>query len=738
MSGIFKALLGVGASFAAIAAGAPAWAQDANEGGAADEGADIVVTAQRRAESLQAVPLAISAFGPEQLAKTGSVSINDISTRTPSFVIGQQGPSSPDMSIRGIGSSDRDAGSERSVIAFVDEVYTGRAGGIPVDLFDLERVEVLRGPQGTLYGKNAVGGAINLITRKPTEEADIKGDFTIANYGSYSLRLAGGGRLADGWSARLALSGRVQDGHYFNRKFNERTDDYEMLSGRAQLRYNRDNVDLLLSFDHAYDQYDGISTVVNPVTTALTATGFSAGPGAFDSYNNILGRMERRNTGLTLRADLDIDWATLTSLTGYRHLDLAEDRDLAGVPLRPGSGGTTLGFESTQLMTEKTSSFSQEFRLTSNGTGPLRYVVGLYYQREDTHRVEERKRQLNTAISRPVFDQNNVTDSYSIFGQASWEMVRNLTLTVGGRYTIDKKNFGLAVTNPFGFASLSPATQLFSVKSNDEWKAFTPKATLDYQFATDVLGYVTVSRGFKSGGYQGLAANAAAATTSFNPEFATNYEAGLKTRFFNRMLTFNASAFQIDFKDLQFRQRILTIPNNQASAIVIVANAGEARIKGFEIESQVKPADWLAFNLSYSLLDTKITKFNATPGVTNVTGSDLARAPKGALSSSVDLNIPVGDYVLGGNVEYQHRSSFRFEPGVDLALLEPGYSLWNARISFAPADKKWGVEAWMRNIGDTRYRTFAQAIGFAVNGNSAATARLGEPKTYGLTLRANY
>jgi iron complex outermembrane receptor protein len=738
MRGVFKNGLGFGVSLAVMAAAAPAWAQEASDNSEADESGDIIVTAQRREESLQNVPLAITAFGSDQLAKTGSVSINDISTRTPSFVIGQQGPSSPDMSIRGIGSSDRDAGSERSVIAFVDEVYTGRAGGIPVDLFDLERVEVLRGPQGTLYGKNAVGGAVNLITRKPSEATDVRGEITVANFDSYSLRFAAGGRLADGLSARIALSGRTQDGYYVNRRFNQRTDDYKMASGRGQLRYTKDALDLLLSVDHAYDEYDGISTVVNPISTALTATGFAAGPGAFDSYNNILGRMERHNTGITFRADVDLDWATLTALTGYRHLDLAEDRDLAGVPLRAGPTGATLGFESTQLMTEETASFSQELRLTSNGSGPFRYVVGLYYQQEDTSRTEERKRQLNAAISRPVFAQENVTKSYSIFGQASWEMVRNLTLTIGGRYTIDKKDFGLTVTNPFGFASLSPATQLFSVTAQDEWKAFTPKATLDFQFAPDLLGYVTVSRGFKSGGYQGLAATAGAARTSFNPEFATNYEAGLKMRFFDRKFTFNIAAFQIDFKDLQFRQRILTIPNDQASAIVIVANAGEARIKGLEIESQVKPVDWLAFNLSYSLLDTQITKFNVTPGVTDVTGSDLARAPKGALSSSVDLNIPVGDFVLGANLEYQHRSSFRFEPGVDRALLEPGYSLWNARVSLAPSSKDWSIEAWMRNIGDTRYRTFAQAIGFAVAGNSAATARLGDPKTYGLTLRASY
>ena len=249
---------------------------------------------------------------------------------------------------------------------------------------------------------------------------------------------------------------------------------------------------------------------------------------------------------------------------------------------------------------------------------------------------------------------------------------------------------------------------------------------------------MTVSRGFKSGGFQGLAATASAARTSFNPELVTNYEAGIKSRLFDRRLTVNLAAYYMDFTNLQFRQRILTIPNDQASAIVIVANAGTARIKGAEAETSLILTSWLTLNANYSYIDSKITKFNVTPGVADVTGLQLARAPKHTLSTSFDLNIPVGNYIVGGRGEYRYRSDFLFEPSADPALLEPGYGLFDARVSIAPSSRNWSLEAWIRNIGDKQYRLFAQAIGFATEGTSSATSRTGDPRTFGLTARVKY
>jgi iron complex outermembrane receptor protein len=732
-----------GVALAALCLAPSAWAQTATSNAPAEaapepDTQDIIVTAQRRSESLQRVPAAISALSGEQLEKQGIDDIADVASRTPSFVIGQQGPASPDLSIRGIGSSDRDAGSDRSVVVFIDEVYTGRAGGIPADLFDLERVEVLRGPQGTLYGKNAVGGAVNFITRKPEDSFSANAELSVGNYNMIQARGAIGGGLSDTLSGRLAFSTQSRDGWYRNAKFDVPTDDYKLGALRGQLRWRPSaNLDVLLSGDYAHDEVDGISTYISPASPALLATGFNPGNDPFVGYQNVIGFMRRDSGGTSLRADYSVGDGTITALTAYRKLDMAETRDLVGDPLR-GTGAATLGFESTQIMTEVTSSFSQELRYTSSGSGALRYIFGLYYQSEDTHRIEERKRQLNAAISRPRFDQSNATKSYAGFGQLTWSATDWLNLTVGGRYTIDEKVFDLAVTNPFGYASLSPATAVFSTGASDRWSAFTPKATLDITFAPDIMGYATVSRGFKSGGFQGLAANAAAARTSFNPEIATSYEIGLRSRLFDRRLTFNLSAYHMDFSDLQFRQRILTIPGDQGSAIVVVANAGTARINGAELETSLAATSWLNFNLGYSYLDAKITSFNATPGVTDVNGLDLARAPTHTLSTSAEATIPVGARNLGLRVEYLYRSDFLFEPSADNALREPGYGLFNSRISYGPASRKWGLELWARNIANKRYRTFAQSIGFASPGGSAATSRTGDPRTIGLTGRVRY
>lgn len=738
---MIRHLLASTAIVAAFAAPAIAFAQTAPSETAAEPQAaqastidDVIVTAERRSQSLQRVPSAISAFNSEMLERAGVVNLNDIASRTPSFVIGQQGPSSPDLSIRGIGSSDRDAGSDRSVIAFVDEVYTGRAGSIPTDLFDLERVEVLRGPQGTLYGKNTVGGAINLITRKPTWDFDALGEVTVGTHELLEFKAAVGGGISETLAGRLTVAARSQGPMYRNLFLNRDTDDLQLGTIRGQLLWRpSDSVDVLFSADAAHDEVDGITTHIDPATPALLATGFTPDPDPFTGYQNVPGFLDRDVHGGSVRVDWRTPLGTVTSLTAGRSLDMAETRDLVGIPLRTGPRG----FESTQIMTEESSIFSQELRLTSNENGgPVSWIVGAYYSKEDVARVEERKRQLNAAISRPRFDQTATTTSYAVFGQAVWAVTDRLNITAGGRYTVDKKDFGLTVTNPFGYASLSPATQVFSATGSDSWNAFTPKVTVDYTLMDDVMLYGTVSQGFKSGGFQGLAANAAAARTSFNPEHATNYEIGLKSRFLDRRATLNLAAFRMDFTDLQFRQRILTIPGDQGSAIVVVANAGTAELSGVELESSFRVTDWLTLNAAYSYLDATITQFNVTAGVTDVNGRPLARAPNNTFAGSVDMSWPVGDgLVIGARAEYRYRSSFWFEPSIDPALLEDGYGLVDARVSISTEDRSWVLEGWVKNATDEQYRTFAQAVGFATAGTSAATSRTGDPLTAGVTLR---
>ena len=712
------------AAVLALASGLPAAAQV----GGVEE---VVVTAQRRAESLQKVPTAITAISGEQLQKAGITDMSDVASRTPSFVIGQQGPSSPDMTIRGIGSSDRDAGSDRSVVAFVDEVYTGRAGGLPADLYDLERVEVLRGPQGTLYGKNAVGGAINLITRKPSHTFDANVEATAGSDELFVLKGAIGGELAETLAGRFAFSTRSKGPIYYNSFLKKDTDDYRLYSGRGQLLWQpTDKLDVLVGVDLAHDEVDGITTHIDPVTTALAVTNYAPTPDPFGGGQNILGLLDRDTGGASVRADWRTAIGTVTTLTAYRSLKMREDRDLVGIPIKAG-----FGFESTQLMSEDSDSFSQEVRLASPSDQRLTWIVGAYYQKEETHRIEERKRQLNAAISRPRFDQNATTTSYAVFGQTTFAATDRLNLTLGGRYTVDQKDFQLRVTNPFGFASVSPASQVFFTGGNDEWKAFTPKVTVDYDITEDIMAYATVSRGFKSGGYQGLAATAAAARASFNPEFVTNYEAGLKTRFWDRRGVLNLSAYSMDFSDLQFRQRILTVPNDQSSAIVVVANAGTARIYGADLESSVRATDWLTLRLGYAYLESEITKFNVTTGVADVTGRDLARAPNSTLNAAIETSFTVGEgLTLGGRLDYRYRSSFWFEPSVDTALYQRGYGLVDARISLT-SERGWAVELWGQNLSDETYHTFAQAVGYATNGVSAATTRTGDPLAAGVTVR---
>jgi len=707
---------------------------------------EIVVTAQKRVESLQKVPFKVTTFGAEAIHSAGIFTLEDVASRTPGFTIGNFGPSAPNLTLRGIGSTDRDAGSDRSVVVFVDEVYIGRAGGSAFDLFDLERIEVLHGPQGTLFGKNVVGGAVHFISQKPQAETSARLEAGLGNYNLRETRGMFNVPLSDSVFGRVSFSTRDRDGFQTNFKSGRDVDTADNVSLRAQLKFvANEDLEFLLSADVSRDRVFGVSRKVAPTAPFVAFLGFTPDPNPRIVEDNVDGFFDRDIYGVSGRVDWTTKLGTLTSITAFRSVWFNVNQDVVGIPVDASFDalGRPRGFLSIDMTEEDYDLFSQELRLASLPESERwTWVAGLYFSNEDTDRVSVRDRSLLGRTSKPKFDQANRTRSFAVFGQITLAVTERLNVTAGGRYTYDKKDFSLAVTDASGGTadSLNPATEEFAISTDDSWDAFTPKFTVDFSPTEDTMLYVTVSRGFKSGGFQGFAPDAASAMISFDPEFAWNYEIGTKTQWFDNRLQANLTAFYIDFTDLQFRQRILTVPGDQASAVVVILNATDAAIKGVEAELVAVPVQGLTLRGSYAYLDTKIKNFLADvegvePGFTDLSGNRLALAPKHAFTVSAEYVFPVGDVgIVSLRGEYRYRGRHFFDVANSPAGNEDGYGLLDGRIAFESNDGGWELALWAKNLTDELYRNQVQPG----VGGTVGISRFGDPRTYGVTLSWRY
>jgi iron complex outermembrane receptor protein len=717
---------------------------------------EVIVTAQKRSENLQDVPASVTAFSATSIEKYRLTDIRAVADRTPNFTVGQQGPASPTLTIRGIGSSDREAGSDRSVVLFIDEVYIGRAGASTFDLFDAAQIEVLRGPQGSLFGKNVVGGAVSITT------ADVKPDFDA------SLEFGAGNRalletkgmvnlpFSDVLAGRFAFSAKKQDGYYFNRNFNQRAGDSRAVSGRAKLKFTpSENLDATLTLEGSQDNIDGLShqstfgkadpAVYRPGFIGLYAVGSLPDPNPYVVSSNAFGYLDRELYSAVGRVNWRQSYGTWTFIPAYRRGAYKVSDDVSAIRL-VGVGPSIKGFRSQEITDETYTAKSAELRLASNGGGKLDWLFGVYYLSEHTDRTQIRDRLVNNTYSRPIFLQDNKTDSAAAFGALTWHPIDVIDLRIGARYTRDKKDFSITgadtitpaqrveLTALYGRApGVAPLTALYTAAADETWSEFTPDASLTYRFTDDISAYGRIATGFKSGGFNGLAANAAQAVLPFNPETAVSYEVGLKTRFLENRAQINATAFLLDFKDLQLRDRVELIPGNPTSAIVTIINAAKARTKGVEIEGIVKPVSGLTLSGSVSRLSAKVT--DTPPGSTILLGGRLPRSPKWTANLSAEYAWTLPDSgQITGQVEYRYVGNLYYDINEAPVTYQRAYNLVNARLEYAPHAANWTVAAWARNIGKEVYVTDTQAG----TGGFYGVSQISEPRTYGVTLKLDY
>jgi iron complex outermembrane receptor protein len=699
---------------------------------------EVIITARKKAESLQDTPISVTAFTAQAIERAGIQDFGDVAQRTPGMQFGDFGDLklSP-TSLRGIVGGSGSAGADPAVGIYVDEIFLGQGAGASLDLFDIERVEVLRGPQGTLFGRNTIGGVVNVTTKRPTDTFEASAVLDAGNY-SYLRGAASvsGPIIPDLLSGKLAFIAEDRGGTYTNPWLHRDVDTVHNWSTRAQLLFKfSPDTDLLLTAD--YKDVDQETLVFETLKYNESATlpfildsaGLPRNTNPFDYkvYTTEPTRETLTQSGIAATFRTKIGGVNITNVASYRKHDYYSRTDTDRSPVDFLYDGDP----------EKVWRFSEELRANFT-TGPVQWLVGGYYFKQNTKNLSfvEIGADLADLFGDPSIaglqtgsNADLDTSSAALFGSATWEVNDRLEITLGGRYTRDKKSITYSQFDPLG---LLGGTTAEPIVASDTWSEFTPNANARFHFTKDVMGYVTVSKGFKSGGFNDALGDADG--IAFGPEMLWNYEAGLKAELFDRRLVANVAIYRMNWKDIQ-------ISSDDPRTTVydpIISNAGAAHSQGIEVELFAKPSANLTLGANLSLQEAEYDE-GELPSPTPP-GPKLKRipfAPDYTFNLNGEYRIPtrVGDFRLFG--EYIGRgTSYLTQDNQEDGKVKP-YGLLNARISWESPNGRYTLTAWGKNLTEEVYmvRLFDLFNQDLVGQKSII---LGEPRTYGVTLKLKY
>lgn len=721
---------------------------------------EVVVTAQKREVGLQDSPISIAAFSGETLKENSIGDATDLARGVAGLSFTQSGPIDMQLNIRGITNTRVDAPTaDMSIGMFADDVYVGRTGLLSPNFYDLERVEVIRGPQGVLLGKNVVGGAISIFSKKPDFDGT-SAEITLGA-GNYGLKTADGfinASLSDDLAVRLSFQSKDRDGYAEDVFHNRDLEDLDSKQIRGQMLYSNDELDLdtRLIVEYTEDSTNGLNhhALADPngapnglgqwsnLTKALGLDERESAPDTIVYENgNFLPETEREATSIILNIDKGVtDAIQLTSITGYRGGDGLSRVSQTGMgyeaemALRPGADVITdslIPFIEPIEEVEDIEQFSQELRLTSTSDGPLDWIAGVYYQKDE---VEKNDRFVATnKYSSPLYrdtplyeviallsgeshwDNESENTSMAAYAQVGYQFNESWKASIGGRYTRDEKEgtmhgFALSTLDRYSdpqSTDMLPATPLVSLDYTadygEEWSEFTPQARVEYTPTENILMYLSASKGYKGGGFEDTAPNQVAAETPFDPELVTSFEYGIKFDSDGGRFRANAAIFSMDYEDLQVSQ------TKNSCLCNTTENASDALIKGIELEITYLPIDPLMTWLSASFLDTEYQDYTESNGTVN-DGNDLQRTPNSQYSVGFEYTASLGGWgeALKLRMNYAWQDSLYWNPSN--ANEEDDYGLLDARVSLAPEGANWSASVWGKNLTDELARTEVIAI----------------------------
>jgi len=734
---------------------------------------EIVVTATKRAESVQDIPLAVTAVDSRLLAQRGISDIESLATSVPGLHFSQSG-SDTQITIRGIGSEQNSVTGDPGVAFHIDGVYQSRSSAGSALLYDLDRIEVLRGPQGTLYGRNATGGSINVISKLPDQELSGKLDYKLGNYNQHQVSgVFNAPLIEDKLLSRISFQQETRDGFYTNVSAGQDDlDDIDTQDLRAQLLFlPNDDVDVLLSVNYSTDKgasnsgghnvgtYGGVETgvpanfitsglAVLPVGTIPGVGGFglagvaseaaSADPaGDWEVSTNGEHSTDNERQGASLTLNWDMGDVALKSITAWQDNLVSQVRDI--------------DFTDAEVMNEfrlqDSTQYSQELQLSSTDDSALQWITGLYWLEEKTEAdfwVFDDGRGLSSLkfTAGTVYDGANYgaaflngfnifqsidsgqgfsaiggnqsvinSESLGAYAQFNYAINDDLKLTAGLRYSEDKKSADIRYK---GFGNQFTHPEVSHTKQ-DSWDSVTGKLGLDWYVTEDSMVYASVSTGFKSGGFL-----QDPDSDSYNEENITAYEFGSKNRFFEGRLQANISAYFYDYEDMQ----LSTIIDNQ----LVITNAGKADIKGIDLELMARPIEALILGLTLSRTNANFVTYSAddptVAGIDEVVldGNDLARSPDWTanLSAAYTVDMELGSVTASANMFWSDEVYFSaFNRQGNPADHQGNYRTTDLRVQFDSADDAWNVALAVKNLENE-----------LVASNGFARSSLGGPEAF--------
>ena len=743
-------------------------------------GDEIVVTARLRTETLQEVPIALTVIGASKLEDSGASNLVQATTLAPSVQFISSNPRNTSITIRGFGSAYglTNDGLEPGVGVYIDGVYHPRPAVSTFDLIDVERIEVLRGPQGTIYGKNTTAGALNIVTTRPSRDASSEFELSGGNYGSLQAKGLWTGPLYDDWAAKISFVGTRRDGMIWNAPTDEDINDTNNRAVNLQFLYEpSDKLELRLIAEAHEQQANCCTQVFTRVGTTLRpanrqyealAAGLGYEPPSRDPYDRLAdidsgARADQDLGGLSAIVDWKVGSGTLTSVSSWRYWEWrpANDRDYTSLSILTASVNPS---DQTQA--------SQEIRFAWTGDR-ADYIVGAYAFRQEIltnglqgYGADAAYWLLDPSANGPFdlldgyrsnFTADSTVDSYALFGQVDWHITDRLTLTPGIRYTEDRKDAVYDQTVSGGLQTADPAlialknsivrSQYYAVDYTDG--SASGQITLSYDLAERVMTYAKYNHGYKSGGINlagipnDAAGNPSLVSALVDPEKVTSAEIGLKSQFLGRSLTVNLALFDTKTEDYQAN----VVDTGPGALRGYLANIDEVRVKGLEVDLAWNPTAGFSSYFLASFSNGEYASFTNAPCPLELVGGpavcDLSGQPLPALPDTVltlggeyrhsaKLFGVDGEAFLGFDASY--RSDWYSDASVSEYGLVDAYGLLNLRAGFR-SNGAWELVLWSRNALDSEYLMFTS---FQSGNSGLVLSQPGDPRSFGATVRARF
>jgi iron complex outermembrane recepter protein len=707
---------------------------------------EITVTAQKRVQSIQDVSISMAAYTDQEIKQLGMYTVADLAKYTPNvsfssfFSVGK-----PDISIRGysIGALFTDF-EQAPVGIYNDDVYMGSRSGQLSQMFDLERVEVLRGPQGTLFGRNTSAGAISFISKKPSDQFEADADVTYGRWNEVDVDAGMTMPISDTLSVRVAGIKMYREGWQFNvnpAADGERLDNVDNWGARVLVQWKPTSDMTWLLNVHG----SGNDTKTPVVHADLGSTGVNA-PNIYTGYlappewnvvasNSPIYEILHAH-GASLDGNVGLGAMTLTSISAYERVDYSEAEDDDASPYSVG------GFESRSIVDQ----YSQEIRLAAK-QGPFDWIAGLYYYHDNlTQNTSAFAFTDPFFVDTPLFDvagivQNSPTQSShneAVFGDLRYLFAPEWTLDIGARYTRETKDLHAAAQQSFpalgpGFFPTIGGPGEPNSSLSDSWSAPTGRVAFEWRPMTGLMAYTSWSRGFKSGGYNGLAATSVIELGPYNPEKDNTYEIGVKSTWLDGRVTANLAVFYNKIKDLQ----VLYVDTIQGIPYFFVVNAASGTSKGAEFELRAQPGGGWSFSSGLGLLNTKYDSYVLPNGGPNYTGEEFVNAPKITGNVIAQYSFPLFSGTFGPNINFAYQG-FRWtdnphRPGIDDI---PGYGLLGANLPWTTPNGRLQIALWGENLTNKHYYTDTVGNDYLTDG--AAASYHGTPRTYGIRFGYTY